>query len=409
MSHRSLVPGVGLRVAGERRGHRRRALGIVSLILVLLVGTAYVTGAPSTVLYTVNIAANPAGLVIDDLTHHAFVYSRSGVVTMFEVESGKVLKRIPAEANLVWQPLQLDERAGLIFVAGHRAGMEVLSTRTGALLHTFPALPTSYNMAIDERTGEYLLADVNGRVVQDYGLDGHLRHTTRVDGYPTAITIDPLTGHAFVALDAGSLVSIDERTGRIRWRAPIGSGGLSIAVDSLYQRVAVMSIGLVSAVTLLNARTGALVQSYVFRSESISMALDTRTHQTFVTDQERASVSIIDTRSGLRQQSIALAQPPLFVTDGGADRLLVGGFPPFPDGLHPMTLIPFLRVPFQGSNHITTTVAVLDVQTGKVRGTLQLDGTARAIGTDAAQGRLLIALGDGDASSIVAFDTHRLP
>ena len=200
-----------------------------------------------------------------------------------------VLRTIPLSSSDAAGTIAVDEHAGRAIVGGG-AGPTTLSlidTQTGALLQAVDlgggscravavAVGAGRTFVLERAPGNTGTSDVVSMLDTRTGT---LMRVVRVPLAPIAVAVDEQGGHVFVAsegrrkgfgntLGAGTLSMLDARTGALIRRVPLGIHPVTAAVDGRTRRVFVVNGGPigraglgVGAVTVLDADTGGVLRT----------------------------------------------------------------------------------------------------------------------------------------------------
>lgn len=246
---------------------------------------------------------NDLGVAVDEQTNHVFVGTASGL-TLLDARSGAVLRRLPVCGEVFavavsvrtghvfakcddrtiamldahtghrmhvvpdqsgqYGTLVVDEQTNRVFGLGNQPAMDVLDAQTGAYLRTISIDPSSNAPVIDARTGRaYLgLGNANTNMPPPHtseavvlnGKTGTILHHIPIAGNPSALVVDPHTGHVLVGsigpLDPGDLPTgtgtlsiLDAGSGRVVRSVRIGLSPSDVAIDGLARRVLVVNSG----------------------------------------------------------------------------------------------------------------------------------------------------------------------
>ncbi len=202
------------------------------------------------------IAAVP-NIAIDARVHRAYAsVPDTGAVTTIDLQGARVLRTVQVGVDAA-TPL-VDERTGRVVVASLGA-VSVLDARSGALVRTTFSTQTiaHYPVAVDERSGLIYVAGFNGRTVDAFdGTSGRFRRGTFVPGAPEAIAVDDATGRVLVVVGhqsassggpgagATTLCALDGATGRLRRVLPLSvSTGARLYLDGPAHRALVLLDG----------------------------------------------------------------------------------------------------------------------------------------------------------------------
>lgn len=397
---------------------RRGRWMVPVLLTVLIAGAAHVwlLAARPSALHTVAIAAYPSAIAVDPAEGRAVVYSGSGVVTILDVQTGSVIRTLPAAPYLRPTAVAIDGRAGLAFVAGPLSLIQVLETRTGRLrrvLPAAPALPGNYTLGVDEQRTLLLLADQWGRIVRVFApRSGRLMRTVHLAGRPVAIAVDARRGHALVALDNRTVVVLDELGGHVLHTARLGHPIDRLVVDETTGHAFAVS-QFAGTVTMMDVRTGTPLRTMRVGVSPLDLSIDAVTGRAFVSNVDSSTVSVLDTRSGTVLRMAPVATGPRSVVTDERDRLVfvttvdptAFGIGPGHDSLLDALAARLHYVP-PGSN----IVDVLDARTGATVTTFRSGLAPLAIGVDAPASRVLVATTANDGESTInIFDAHSLP
>ena len=178
------------------------------------------------------IAATPIGLAADARTRHLFVTALPpgtmparaySLLATFDATSGAALRQVRFATSSESPDsaiVAVDGPRGHLFVSSDISTMNMVDTRTGAVLASAPADPLPQLGAVAERVGRVFVANLNfgrgGRPGQAQGslsafdaATGAGRQLTYVGYSPTALVADETTGRLFVTT-AGTLVDNDQ-------------------------------------------------------------------------------------------------------------------------------------------------------------------------------------------------------
>jgi len=206
-------------------------------------GTVYVTEpqaiavldvASGALRRTIPLAAAPTNLAIDARTRHLFAIAHPPYLTTgdkyvlletFDAASGAALHQVRLATTIVdfnWALVALDGLRGHLFVYSNASGMNMVDTRTGAVLASGPSDYGPQRGAVAGRSGQVFVANLQfgeqgGRPGQAQGslsvfdATGRGRHLTDIGFYPTGLVVDQTTGRLFVTT-LGTLVDNDGTT-----------------------------------------------------------------------------------------------------------------------------------------------------------------------------------------------------
>ena len=206
-------------------------------------GTVYVTEpraiavldvASGALRRTLPLAAAPLYLAVDARTRHLFAiefppYGTTpgtyAFLATFDGVSGTTVRQIRLATTFVNPEsalVALDGPRSHLFVYSYASGMNMVDTRTGAVLASGPSDYLPLRGAVAGRAGQVFVANLNfggqgGRPAQAQGslsvfdATGRGRHLTDIGFYPTGLVVDQTTGRLFVTT-LGTLVDNDGTT-----------------------------------------------------------------------------------------------------------------------------------------------------------------------------------------------------
>jgi YVTN family beta-propeller protein len=142
--------------------------------------------------------------------------------------------------------------ANRIYVGG-TGDVSVLDARSGTLLTTLPMAGYGTRLAVDTATGQIYAAGYDGLSVLD-GRTGQVQRTIAAGGPASAVAIDSRRGRIYVAhadlpysrgvhSGPGTVSVLDARTGAILRTRPVGIAPTSLAVDERTGQVIVVNAG----------------------------------------------------------------------------------------------------------------------------------------------------------------------
>ncbi len=268
----------------------------------------------------------------------------------------------------------------------HAAGESVLST----IDTSHAGQPAS--AVVDERANRALFAGFDRGVSLVDTRDGELVRAIGV-GAPArlhTLAVATRAGHAFVVSmgrqgspgvpPGSSTVSmIDTRGGAVLRTTTLGIEAGPVAVDEITGYVFVAATGPTKrdgtprgpgAVSMIDARSGALVHTVAVGLGPTAIAVDGRTGRAFVLNGQSDSVSVVDTSSGTVRRTVRVGRNPLAAAvDEVTGRVFVtspGGWP------------------------APGTVSVLDARTGHVLKTVTVGWSADTVAVDARTGHVFL-------------------
>jgi DNA-binding beta-propeller fold protein YncE len=362
---------------------RRRSVVIVPLLALLVAGgiAAAMVSRTTTdvVLRTVTVGHAPYWtLALDERTGRAFIFNRQdGTLNVLDTRTGALLRTVTLAPGNVW--LAVAERAGRVFVSGYDTGtITMLDARSGAVLHSV-ANGTDMGLAVDERTNRVFVGSVNSTVIMLDARSGIILRHLPACYEPFAVAVSVRTGHVFAKCDDGTTDMLDTRTGRVLRKIANNSGSYgSMLVDERTNRV--FTVGNQPQLDVLDARTGAYLHTIAFDATALGPVADERTGRVYLTlgdanavtaPPHKSEVVVLDGQSGALLRRVPVAANPFsLAVDPRTGHVLVGSAGPL-DSLS-------------------------DLPTG--------DGTLSVL--DAARGRVLRAIRIGASPSDVAIDAR---
>ncbi len=362
---------------------RRRSVVIVPLLALLVAGgiaAAMVSRATAdVVLRTVTVGHAPYWtLALDERTSRAFIFNRQdGTLNVLDTRTGALLRTVTLAPGNVW--LAVAERAGRVFVSGYDTGtITMLDARSGAVLHSVP-VGTGMGLAVDEQTNHVFVGSANSTVTMLDARSGIILRHLPACFEPFAVAVSVRTGHVFAKCDNGTIAMLNARTGQLLRVVPDQSGKYgAIIVDERTNRV-FACWGNVPQIDVLDARTGAFLHTINIDNSS-ALAIDERTGRVYLglgdantvtPPPHKSEVVVLDGQSGALLRRVPVAANPFsLAVDPRTGHVLVGSAGPL-DSLS-------------------------DLPTG--------DGTLSVL--DAARGRVLRAIRIGASPSDVAIDAR---
>lgn len=313
---------------------------------------------PGPRLRSIDVGPSPAAVAMDTRAGHTFVIGHDpvggDVASLLDTRSGTLLRRISLGRRglaVGSSAVAVDEHSARAFVITPGSPtIAVLDTRGGALLRRTPlpsARPPGLTgdnaraLAVDEGAGRVFVTTFADDTVS--ALDarsGALLRTTWVGPHPAAIAVDRRARRVFIAntgiLDrqgryrgGGSVSVLDARSGMLLQTIPIGQSPGALAVDTRRNRVFVLDR---AGLLLLDARTGAILRTVALRGTPTTVAVDERTGRVFVlVGVDGGHIAVLDARAGAVLRTTPVAPPSTGVetlpnavaVDGRAGRVLV--------------------------------------------------------------------------------------
>ncbi len=203
--------------------------------------------------------------------------------------------------------------------------------------------------------------------------------TTRLPMHPDAVAVDNGDHHAVVVSSADDRASVvDMRTGALLHTVHTGGHPVAVAVDSATHHAFVANYRSRS-VTVIDAGTGAVLHSVNVGKNPNDIGIDTITDRAFVTNPNSDSVSVLDTRRGTLVRTVTVGAVPIAVAvDERRHRVLV-------------------------ANRDGNSVSVLDARSGRVLHTVTVSTSPDGIAADVLSGHTFVD--STVARSVTSLDT----
>lgn len=288
----------------------------------------------------------------------AVVLIGGGAVAAHLATAGSTLRTFAAGAFPYALALSGDGRAFVINRTSDPTGLSadggsvsVVDVRTGTIVHTVRVGPDPRAIALDEPDGRLFVAnDDDASISVIDARSARPIRTTAVHSAPRALAVDAAAHRVYlVSAEDGTLGVLDARSGVLLRTVPLGTPGTasaggagafgsgslrggsgpalsqsfvprfgSVAVAALDGRVLV---GSGSAITVVNAHTGA-VQRVVQLGETLrSLVADPHTGRVFIAGQ--TTVNLLDTRHSWAVRPLLSGHPSALAIDARRDRLFI--------------------------------------------------------------------------------------
>jgi YVTN family beta-propeller protein len=252
-------------------------------------------------------------MVVDEPADRVFVTDIvDDTVSVLDASTGAVLRTVPVGAMLPddVQRIAVDTLTNRVFVAG--AEVQTLDARTGGIVNTVSGGVGS--LAVDERTGRAFAADYSANKVSVLNAwSGRLLSTIPVGPGPFHVAVDTLTGRVFVKGVRG-LSMLDARSGQVLRTIPVGAARFAQMVvdDKRTGRVFVVDPDK-ATVSVLDGRSGALVWTTVVGQYLGTLLVDAPRGLVILTrtaGSGTGSVVMLDARSGAIRRIVTVGQNP---------------------------------------------------------------------------------------------------
>lgn len=234
-----------------------------------------------------------------------------------------------------------DEKAGHIIVASN-TGTSILDAHTGAILRTVPKGMNPFAIIVTEPGRRAI-------VINDYGgnrevsavdvASGAILHTVTVGQDPSAVAVDEATDRVFIANTADDSVSVlDAHTGSVLATNLVARSPVAVAADTQSGRVFVASSGIEfctglmpcsSGLSVLDARTGAVIGIQSLKTSPVAMAIDERTGRIILANGTSddyghpigiSSISVLNARTGKLMHTVHVDPNPRTIAIAVDDR-----------------------------------------------------------------------------------------
>lgn len=316
--------------------------------------------------------------------------------------------------------------AGLLLLTGAAA---LIVARPGQAVsgeRTVPLDGSPSALALDPRTGHAFVAIAgpngsNGRVTTLDSATGAVLRTVAVGSGlqiidPRAMVVDSHTGHVLEANEDTTVSVLDARDGRLLGTLTVGDGlslPVDMAVDERGGRAFILGNGGVGRITVLDTRDGRPLRVIPLHGFPSLLAVDARARRLFVADS--GGTHVLDEGSGRPLRTVSASG--LLAVDARAGRVYVAGGVSVDSGGHlktDATLGMFdsgagapVGTTRLGQNRFPLAIGV-DDRTGHVFVSSAHAGSGRGMVDilDARSGRLLRAVAVGQTPLSLAVDTR---
>jgi YVTN family beta-propeller protein len=376
----------------------RRTYTTVGILFVALLAvgagvTSHLAAAGNPDVRTVPMDGFPLAVAVDPTTAHAFVLTRTrptrGVsatgfptgetsVSVLDTSNGKMLRAVAVGAAPV--AVAVDQSTGHAFVATDDNSVSVLDTQSGDVLRTVAVGSLPQAIAVDPRTGRAFVVNTGDNTVSV--LDTRKAVVLR--------TVHLQTEDAGLYSPSGGAVG-GYNTSPPAYSRPNYGGGFnggfiggfgfgyfqrSVAVVGPADRVYVGGAG---AVSVIDARNGAVLNTLPLTGYNTRLAVDTATGQIYAAGYN--GLSVLDGRTGQVQRTVATGGPASAVAiDSRRGRIYVAHAD-----------LPYSRGVHSGPG----TVSVLDARTGAILRTLPVGIAPTSLAIDESTGRVIVVNAGG--------------
>jgi len=332
------------------------------------------TGAP---LETMAGGGDRAAIAVDARRRHVFLTNYNGdSVSVFDARGGKELRRI--YLGIFYEPdgLILDELTGHILVTSRsKRSARVVDPATGRVLRTVGVVG-AFQPAVDTRRGWFLVTTDQGLLALD-AASGRTLRAIHLNQTPyVALLTDTRTGQALVGGDTRTSM-VDVQRGIVTRTIAVPLPYQTVVDERSRRAFIVDPVG--SVVRVVDTRGGTVVRTVVVAANPGFPVLDARRERVFVTAQGTVdsagralgmgAVTVLDARGGTVVGTVAVGVNPSAVAvderTGHAFVANSGGAVVVPDnwGWMPGWLrrrLPFLSPPGPRTRVVPGSVSVLD-------------------------------------------------
>jgi YVTN family beta-propeller protein len=234
--------------------------------------------------------------------------------------------------------MAVDPRSGHAFVANSGDdSVSVLDAHSGRLLRTVAVVAAPTTVLVDGRIGRAFVAGSTGLSVLDTVSGARVRPRVSLPdtGAPTgyahdvtvrAVAVDERTGHVFVSVSGyrrvGWVSMLDARSGAVLRSVRVGWQPDALAVDARTDRVFVANLA-DGTLSVLDATSGRLLRAVAVGTNPTAVAVDEQTGHAFVANNSDGTVSVLDARSGVALRTVVVSSPMSVVVDAGTRRVIV--------------------------------------------------------------------------------------
>jgi len=233
--------------------------------------------------------ASGVSLAVDERSGRVFAAPADGdAVDVFDASNGRRLHTITLAGAHPPLSLLVDPRAGRLLVVDQTAStVSTVDTRANAILKVSPVAPSPASWALDgEAAGGRLLVGGDSAVDILDTRTGAVVHTVALGDRATRILVDAATRRAFVfSADhlgpTNDVYVLDTRTGRLVTSLALPGVPLDAALDARHERLVVADQrGLID---ILDARTGRLIHEVeTVPSTTANVVIDANAGRAFV-------------------------------------------------------------------------------------------------------------------------------
>ena len=277
-------------------------------------------------------------------------------------------------------PLAIDAQTSRAFVYNRTDGtVSTIDTTTGALLRTVPAGSAFAFLAIDRRTSRLFASSGGDQTI--YTLDTRsgvvLHAVTDTDATTRQAAVDEASNHVFVGhRDIPTITMLDARTGAIVRHIPACYGSFALAASARTHHIFAKCND--RTVDMLDARTGRVLRTIPIAPGSFGYVfVDEHTNRVFSCSNDNPStIDVLDAQTGAHLHTItnvnAVTTPAVDERTGRVYAALGG--PGIPGAYAP-----------------TSQIAVLDGWTGAVVRRIGVADNPTAVAVDSRTGHIIVA------------------
>lgn len=283
-----------------------------------------------------DVPGTPLAMAADGQANRVIVASdaQGGTLSVIDAASGRLVRRAVVGPFLPGQALAVDERTGRVFaitsdLAANKGSVCMFSTQTGQLLRTVALDSAAAAVVADEQSGHVFVTTIGPTTSLTIGASIHPAPGMTWGFRPR---LRPLS--VPVSIGAGSVVTLDARSGAVLHSSRVGIGPEPEAVDSRHHHLLVASVGAMDrlgtpvgpgSIAVVDTRTGILLRTVTVGIAPGDVAVDERAGRALVLNVGGA-VHVSDTwgwvPSWLRQRVQLLRQGPRTRTMPGSVTVL---------------------------------------------------------------------------------------
>ncbi len=284
--------------------------------------------APSPALYTTALDQVPVALAVDARRDHIFAIPATGPTgSMLDAETGVVLGAVPAHGGAA----AADEGVGTVLVTGD-AGVTMLDAASGRVRRVVPMSVAPDSIAVDPRAGHAFVVDPGSNTVRTLDTrTGAIVRTMSAVMTPSGVAVDTRTERVFVTSDSPFVSVLDARTGAAGSTLVVRTPG-HLTIDPGSGRAFVVGAG-AATVAMLDMRSGALLHTTTVAGGVVALALDPRRERAYAVSRDggwsfspavAGTLTVLDARSGAVVKTYQLGfNPTAVAVDARSGRIFI--------------------------------------------------------------------------------------